>query len=1300
MFHPKESVQMKKNISYKLSGIAVMLFSGFSLFCQTVTVDGNIFLQGETTHENITVAFKRIAPTTLYDTAYTNNSGYFSKTISPGAWDISYHKNGFLSKYFHTQAIYGNYTMKDTIMEVAICGSIKGTLKAGTYIVTSDLLVNSKDTLVIEAGVSLLFSKYAGITIQGLLIARGEENNRILFSWYNKNERWNGMNINHANKSSILKYCTFEYSLNRGLTIESTNLSVDNIIVSNNAMGGIWINSCDPHLTNIKVSFNSTSSPVYGGGIMMRNSSSHIENFIINNNSSTNWGGAISVETYGPSIYPVFSNGLIYRNTAPGGGADNEYVDNGYLTYKNCLFYDNKAYSSSYSNCFYIQSHSNHTRFENCIFQNNQKVFMVTNPEAQPLIFNSIFWGNLSNFYNISDPWMGKLVTVNANGDPTDAYGNLFINPNLKDPANNDFHPSNLSPCINAGPIDTTDMDLPDTDIEGKQRIFGEIVDIGPYEYTGCTVVANTITTNVSCNGLNNGRAIAKISGGILPLAYQWSTGENSDTISSLSPGNYQLKVTDAAGCTSIDHFSISEPDPIGIGLQVFGASCGGSNGSAVAFPTGGTKPYSYQWDGNKGGFALTGVPVGNYSLLVNDKNGCRTDSVFYLPGPDSLKVDVHKRDMTCYQSGDGIIALHPYGGVAPFIFQWSHGSNSDSINNLGQGVYNYIVTDVNECFTTGSVYIKEPVEIKLALDMTDATCGTNDGKATVFAYQGGIVPFSYIWSNGDTLATADSMRAGSYSVTLTDAHGCLGSKSFNIKDINSPEIVFTSVKHVSCFGLTDGAIGVSVKNGLEPYSFLWSTDSASDSISGLSAGNYTLTVSDLNNCSNVQSVQITQPEKLGAFLSVENTQCGLSQGVISANVIGGTKPYSYKWSDGSTNAIAFDLSSGIYHLVVTDENNCLLTKSETVRDVNGPSLSVDLTIPATCNNNDGHASLLVTGGIPPYSFTWSNGAVTTNAYNDTLRTGQYYVTVKDNAGCDNTAPVMISNSRPTAPSITMVTVDSISGMNKVIWKNSRNMGIEKYRIFKERYIAGYFELAGESSTEEYSEYVDEFADPRQRSWKYKISAVDECGSESDLSIYHETIHLTINASVNKDVNLIWNNYGGYNFSTYYIHRYAKNTGWELIDSIPAGLYENKYTDFSPPPAHLTYYISYKIPVDNYNMLKEKSTHETALESISNFRENDVAVGTDDAIIENTDLTVYPNPFNDKINLNINFIRNEKIRIRILNSLGKLMADYSEIQCHGGINKIEIPIDVEVGFYFMEIYIGDKVYTKKVLKQN
>jgi hypothetical protein len=1276
---------------------------------QTVTVDGNIFLLGESQHDSIMVAFERVAPTVMYDMAYTNPSGYFSKEINTGAWNIAYHKNGFLSKYFEAQAIYDDITMPDTVMEVAICGEIKDTLNVGTYIVTCDIYVNYGEKLVLEAGTKILFAEGTQLIVNGELIVNGSVDNEVVFDWLINGDYWKGIKLAGENKTNLIQFASIEHSNNHGLEIVNSTLILSNSKISNNEAidakgGGIKSENSELIIKNSELknnrcrsekgSINNKGGAIYtnGGNLLLKGS-------ILAENYSYYEGGGICMS----NDTTLIENSIFYfnRSSNGSGGVDGS---SGHIVIRNTNFIKNRA--DGYHGGAILYRGGNPVYLYNCNFIENYCQRWGSAIYGANIRFSSnLFWNNVAgwnytyyDFTNTQMDWFGEIVTTNINEDPIDAYGNLFINPYLTDIANNDFHPSDSSPCINAGPLDTTGLNLPMFDIEGKQRVYGDIIDIGPYEYTGCTLGVLVKAEDISCKGSTDGMAVAQLYGGIEPVYLEWSTGETADTIFGLAPGTYQVTATDAAGCTAVDYFTIAEPDTIQLGLQVFAATCGESNGNAVAFPTGGTAPFNYSWDDNPGNFGLTGIPAGTYHLLVKDKNGCQADSTFYLPGPDSLKVHINKKDLTCYQSDDGFIALHPEGGVAPFEVQWTHGSQGDSIANLAPGVYSYKVTDINECFTEGSILIDEPDQILLSVDLEDATCGTDDGAAIVNVFQGGVAPFTYNWSNGSTERTATSLLAGNYTVKVTDNKGCMATIAAEVKDINAPEILFTDVQHVSCFGLEDGSVNASVNSGTAPFTFTWNTSATTSGITGVAEGEYILTVTDINQCEDTDTIQITQPEKLGAFLSVEHTQCGLSEGVISANVVGGTQPYAFDWSNGSDMAIAFDLPSGTYNVSITDANGCRLLKEETVSDINGPQLEVETSSAAGCNNTDGSVTLVTNGGIAPFTYGWSDGMVTSETVRNDVGSGTYEVTVTDAAGCTGSTSVTVNTRKPEPPSICVVTVDSVTGTNLIVWENTGTPGIEKYKVYKERYIAGSFEPAGEVIAGAGPYFNDEYADPRQRSWKYRITSVDACGNESEESAFHETIHLTINASVNKDVNLIWNNYGGIDAGTYYIHRYARNKGWELIDSVPQSTYENKYTDFNPPVAHLTYYISYMLPGGGCNTSTKKSGMAVIEESISNFQESDVTVGGAELLSGEAGLEVYPNPFRDQLRIVIHETESTEVRIRIVNALGQLVADKELIS--GQDKTLEAPLNVQgdPGIYFLEVIDSNRKMTMKLVK--
>jgi len=530
---------------------------------------------------------------------------------------------------------------------------------------------------------------------------------------------------------------------------------------------------------------------------------------------------------------------------------------------------------------------------------------------------------------------------------------------------------------------------------------------------------------------------------------------------------------------------------------------------------------------------------------------------------------------------------------------------------------------------------------------LNDATCGFDNGSAEAIV-SGGIPPYTYNWSNGDTTSVADSLSAGMHSVQITDDNGCYTMVYFTVNSTGGPVITFNSLTDILCNGENTGTIDISVTGGVQPYTIQWSNGATSASISGLTAGNYQVMVSDDNGCMASFDTIIIQPDLLEAAFTLTNPACLASDGEISVVVTGGVTNYIYNWSSGGTTNIITGLSAGTYSLTITDNNSCVLIDSVALTSTGGPVITLDSIQSVGCGSFSGAIYVSVTGGTTPYaSYEWSNGST----FEDLIDVvpGIYYLTVTDGSGCIALFSHEIIAIEPLEQPICVVMVDSATGMNLVVWEKVQPFLIDHYNIYRESWYAGQYDFIASVPYDDMSEYVDPTANPTTRSWRYKISAVDFCAQESPLSEHHKTIHLTINEGLGQTYNLIWDHYEGLPYFTYYIHRYMNSTDWVLIDSLPSNL--TSYTDDPGTMGGLLYKISINTPNACIPTSTVKLNGGPYSHSVSNLEDNGIAVGI---INKNTDMhtVIFPNPNTGEFTVNSN---NSINYIEVLNINGQLI---------------------------------------------
>ena len=525
--------------------------------------------------------------------------------------------------------------------------------------------------------------------------------------------------------------------------------------------------------------------------------------------------------------------------------------------------------------------------------------------------------------------------------------------------------------------------------------------------------------TNVSCNGGSNGSATITPSGGSLPYTYLWNTSQTTATITGLSQGSYIATITDASSCFKIVTINITQPNVLvaTLGSQTNVGCKGDKSGTATMAPTGGTPAYSYLWSTipAQATATATGLAQGTYSVTVTDANSCSASTTVTITQPlIALAVSISSQtNVGCNGDSTGSIKVIALGGTSPYTYSWSTipVQATATATGLAQGTYTVTVTDANACTKTTSATITQPNALSATINSkTNVSCnGGSNGSATVSA-SGGTPAYTYSWNTlpVQTTATATGLTQGSYTVTVTDANACTKTTTVTITQPTLLTASISSQTNLICNGNTNGSATVSTFGGTPSYTYSWNTSvvQITATATGLSAGNYTVTVSDANSCSVTTSVTITQPAAISTNIaSTTNPICNGGCTNLTDNVSGGTIPYSYLWNNlpaGTSSIInVCPLNTTTYTVTTTDLNGCSNTTSLTVNVIN---TSIIATPTSICLG--GSSTLTATGG--GNSYQWSSGGTTSSIVVSPTTTTSYTVTVI-NGGCTNTAATTIS---------------------------------------------------------------------------------------------------------------------------------------------------------------------------------------------------------------------------------------------------------------------------------------------------
>lgn len=553
-------------------------------------------------------------------------------------------------------------------------------------------------------------------------------------------------------------------------------------------------------------------------------------------------------------------------------------------------------------------------------------------------------------------------------------------------------------------------------------------------EPTALTATPGT-TVNVNCYGEATGSATVNVTGGTGSHSYSWApSGGIGATASGLTAGTYVVTVFDANGCSTTQSFTITQPaSGLAATTASTGVSCfGGSNGTASVSVTGGTPNYSYAWAplGGTSSF-ITGKPAGDYTCTITDSKGCQLIRTVTISSPPALTGTIAKVDVSCNGGTNGSATVTPSGGVGSYTYQWSPtGGNAATASGLAQGTYTVTIQDGNTCGATVSVTIGQPATLTSSITKTDVLCnGGATGTATV-APLGGNGNYTYIWSpSGGTAATATGLAAGNYSCLITDAKGCLLTKSITIGE---PAVLSATTSQINATCVIGGQASVNVSGGTFPYTYLWSPTGATTSIvTGLAPGNHSVLIKDANGCTLSRNLTIVTTNTLTAATSQDDVLCnGSNTGSASVIPSGAPGPFTYVWApSGGASATASNLAAGNYAVTITSANGCSIVKTFTIIEPTALTVTPSQTN-LLCNGAvNGSASVIVTGGTGAYSYSWlPTGGTAATATG--LSAGDYTVTIKDANLCVTTQNFTITQPAAITATITTTDVSCNGGSN------------------------------------------------------------------------------------------------------------------------------------------------------------------------------------------------------------------------------------------------------------------------------
>lgn len=594
---------------------------------------------------------------------------------------------------------------------------------------------------------------------------------------------------------------------------------------------------------------------------------------------------------------------------------------------------------------------------------------------------------------------------------------------------------------------------------DGQQGATRNNLPVGQYEVSiidsrGCmtetikiqldaisTLSFNTNITNPTCFGLSNG-SVQLTTNGIEPINYSWSNGANTSLLPNIAAGSYGVTVEDAQGCVLDTMVEVTAPQVFDVGLSVFQPNCANSDDGVinVNLLKSGQPPLTFEWNNGVSTQSLVGISDGFYQLTITDGMGCTylSDTVMIEnPTPLSLEVSAFG-EIACFGDSTGFIESIISGGIPPYRINWPKlNTTSTNVYNLPAGNYRLVIQDDQDCPLDTTFQFTQPGPLNtLAKVDVSGICDDATVNRLIGSAAGGVTPYAYLWNNGQTTPILERPQTGDYTLIVSDANNCVDTlSSIKLKRRVTPLTLDSFlINPPTCNGENNATITAAVSGGSNNYRFHFSNSYIVDT-SGISLTtppieinrDYRVTVTDLGTgCVVVSDLKTaTEPPLLKIVRdSINLVECTEEpSGAIYISGIGGTPPFQYIWKNEAGEVIDSvrnleNVIAGTYQVEVTDRNGCTATLNDLKIGISNDAIVIvdsltSISHVSCFDGENGAINLTISGGKPPFQYSWNTGQTTKDI--NKISAGTYQLTVVDDNNCQIALPA-IDIEQPAAP--------------------------------------------------------------------------------------------------------------------------------------------------------------------------------------------------------------------------------------------------------------------------------------------